>query len=71
MEFSDDGRGIDESIKDKVFEPFVTTRRNEGGSGLGLNIVYNLVKDKLKGDIKLTSAKDEGTKISITIPKEL
>ncbi|MEA3289544.1 MAG: hybrid sensor histidine kinase/response regulator [Campylobacterota bacterium] len=68
--FSDDGKGLEPSIKEKVFEPFITTKRNEGGSGLGMNIIYNLIHEKLQGDIKIESIKDQGTIITINIPKE-
>ena len=69
--FEDNGKGIDERVKDKIFEPFVTTKRNEGGSGLGLNIIYNLVTSQLKGHIKIESEKNMGTKFIIDIPKNI
>jgi len=69
--YSDNGSGIDESIKDKVFDPFVTTKRNAGGTGLGLNILYNLVTQKLKGELHLESKKDEGVTFTIIIPAKL
>ena len=66
--FQDDGRGVDESIKNKVFEPFTTTKRGEGGSGLGLHLVYNLVTQALGGTIVLTSEIDKGVTIEINFP---
>ncbi len=66
--FKDDGRGVDESIKEKVFEPFTTTKRGEGGSGLGLHLVYNLVTQALGGSIVLKSEKDQGVSIEINFP---
>ena len=66
--YQDDGVGIDESVKAKVFEPFVTTKRGEGGSGLGLHLVYNLVTQALGGSIQLESKYDEGVTFEINIP---
>jgi signal transduction histidine kinase len=51
--YQDDGKGINIDVKDKIFDPFVTTKRGLGGSGLGMNIVYNLVNTKLGGTIKV------------------
>ncbi|WP_158089121.1 ATP-binding protein [Cognaticolwellia mytili] len=51
--YQDDGKGINTDVKDKIFDPFVTTKRGLGGSGLGMNIVYNLVNTKLGGTIKV------------------
>jgi signal transduction histidine kinase len=51
--YHDDGHGIDDCIKHKIFEPFTTTKRGEGGSGLGLHLVYNLVTQALGGTISL------------------
>ena len=67
---SDNGKGIPTSLHKKVFEPFYTTARDEGGTGLGLNIFYNLVTQKLKGEIELVSSPDEGTTISVIIPAD-
>lgn len=67
--YEDNGKGIDLSIKEKIFEPFVTTKRNSGGTGLGLNIVYNLIHQKLKGSLSLESKEDIGTKFIIKIPR--
>jgi NO-binding membrane sensor protein with MHYT domain/nitrogen-specific signal transduction histidine kinase len=65
---ADDGKGIAPEIRDRVFEPFFTTRRGRGGSGLGLHIVYNLVTGTLKGRIELLSADGPGTVFRIRFP---
>ena len=66
--FKDDGVGVDESIKHKVFEPFTTTKRGEGGSGLGMHLVYNLVTQALGGSIVLSSETGQGVSIEINFP---
>ena len=66
----DNGKGIPEAFHKKVFEPFYTTARDKGGTGLGLNILYNLVRQKFNGEIDLTSAPGEGTKVTVCIPVE-
>ena len=55
IKYQDDGCGIEEQYLNNIFEPFFTTNRDQGGSGLGMHIVYNLVTQKLKGTIKVTS----------------
>ena len=62
------GIEINIDVKNKIFEPFVTTKRNVGGTGLGLNIVYNLISQKLKGSIEVKSEKNMGTVFIIKIP---
>ncbi|WP_084536897.1 PAS-domain containing protein [Azospirillum halopraeferens] len=69
LRYSDDGRGIDEALHAKVFEPFFTTSRGTGGSGLGLNIVYNIVTRTLKGRIALDSAPGRGTVFTLRFPR--
>lgn len=64
--FSDDGIGMDDLTLKKIFEPFYTTKRNSGGSGLGMHIVYNLVTHQLKGSIKCISSKGNGTQFIIS-----
>ena len=54
--FSDDGSGIPEEVQRQVFDPFFTTRRAQGRTGLGLYIVHNLVTQQLGGRIALVSA---------------
>jgi signal transduction histidine kinase len=66
---SDDGIGIKAENIDKVFEPFFTTKRSQGGTGLGLSVVYNLVTQKLKGQISVVSPNQKGVVISISIPQ--
>lgn len=66
--YKDDGIGVDESIKSKVFEPFTTTKRGEGGSGLGLHLVYNLVTQALGGTIVLNSELEKGVSFEINFP---
>ncbi len=66
--FSDNGKGIDMQHLGKVFEPFYTTRRLEGSTGLGMYITYNLVTQKLFGKIHCESEQGKGTKFIIDIP---
>lgn len=66
--FTDNGKGIDSAVVDKVFEPFITTKRNEGGTGLGLNITYNLITQHLSGNIHLDSDYKDGARFIINIP---
>jgi signal transduction histidine kinase len=66
--FCDDGLGMRDEVQRRAFEPFFTTRRERGGTGLGLHIVYNLVTRRLGGRIALTSAGGRGTTFRMTIP---
>lgn len=68
VEFSDNGKGVEPSVKDKVYEPFITTKRNAGGTGLGMNIVYNLVTQKLGGTISMKTEVDQGTTFDLYLP---
>ncbi len=65
--FSDTGSGIPEEIKDKIFNPFFTTKSEGKGTGLGLPIVKNIL-DEHNGYIKLDSKVNEGTTITIGFP---
>lgn len=66
--FSDDGVGIPEENLKRVFDPFFTTKLGQGGSGLGMNIVYNLVTNVLGGKIELRSAPGRGTTLIVVLP---
>lgn len=66
--FSDNGRGISEENLTFIFDPFFTTNRQNGGSGLGLNIIYNLVTGKLGGKIVCESVLGKGTTFTIKVP---
>jgi signal transduction histidine kinase len=68
LSFADDGRGMDEAVRRKVFEPFFTTKMGRGGTGLGLNIVYNLVGQLLAGSISVESRPGEGTRFERRLP---
>ncbi|TMO42931.1 MULTISPECIES: ATP-binding protein [unclassified Pseudoalteromonas] len=69
---SDNGCGIDNSLRSNLFDPFVTTSRNHGHTGLGLYLVHEWVTSVLNGKIQLVASKDlpEGiaTKFKITLP---
>jgi signal transduction histidine kinase len=68
IDYQDDGKGIEPSIINKIFEPFTTTKRGSGGSGLGLHLVYNLVTQALGGKISFQSEIDNGVNFKIVIP---
>jgi len=69
--FKDDGQGMTQHVLDNIFEPFFTTKRNSGGTGLGMNIVYNIICQKLEGTIKIESELEHGSQFYITLPLEL
>jgi signal transduction histidine kinase len=66
--YKDDGRGMSDEVLKKIFDPFFTTNREHGGSGLGLNIVYNIVEQQLSGNIECKSSVGNGTEFIIVIP---
>jgi PAS domain S-box-containing protein len=67
--FADNGRGMSPEVRRHAFDPFFTTRRNQGGTGLGLHIVYNIVTNRLGGRIGLESTSGAGTQIQIVLPR--
>ncbi|MFZ5572860.1 MAG: PAS domain-containing sensor histidine kinase [Thermodesulfobacteriota bacterium] len=64
----DNGIGMDAQTLNKIFDPFFTTRRGQGGTGLGLNIVYNLVTRTLGGQIECQSSPGKGTTFIVSVP---
>lgn len=71
INYSDDGQGIDNAMKAKIFDPFTTTKRGSGGSGLGMHLVYNLVTQALDGHIVLDNESEHGVSFDITFPVEI
>jgi signal transduction histidine kinase len=69
MQVADNGKGIAPDMLDKVFDPFVTTRRGQGGTGLGLNIVFNLVAKQFAGSITVSSALGQGASFVLRLPR--
>lgn len=68
FKYSDDGKGIPKDDLNKIFEPFFTTKRNQGGSGLGMHIVYNLVTQRLNGKLDIESQVGKGTTFILDLP---
>jgi signal transduction histidine kinase len=66
--YEDNGNGIDEENIEKIYDPFFSTNKINGNTGLGLTIVYNLIKDKLNGSIKIESEINKYTKFIIKFP---
>jgi len=67
--FADNGAGMTPEVQRQAFDPFFTTRRNDGGTGLGLHIVYNLVTQQLGGRMMLDSRLGQGTTFRIMMPR--
>lgn len=70
IDYRDNGRGISPKILPRLFEPFVTSKRGQGGSGLGTHIIYNLVVQLLRGRISCHSEPDQGAQFLIRLPLE-
>jgi signal transduction histidine kinase len=56
-------------VRRRAFDPFFTTRRDRGGTGLGLHIVYSIVTNRLGGRLYLQSELGRGTRIQIVLPR--
>ncbi|MGZ9897633.1 two-component regulator propeller domain-containing protein [Shewanella gaetbuli] len=69
--YQDDGCGMPDEVKANIFLPFFTTKRGKGGSGLGMNILYNLVTQVLKGTVTLESEINKGATFIIELPEEI
>ena len=65
---SDNGCGMSADVRRQAFNPFFTTRRESGSTGLGLHIVHNIVTNRLGGQLNVDSAPGGGTKIQIIVP---
>jgi len=68
LTYEDDGVGMAPDVLRSIFEPFFTTRRAEGGTGLGMTIVYNLVTQTLGGRIRCMSEPGDGARFLINFP---
>ena len=71
LTYQDDGSGMTNEVLNNIYEPFFTTKRNKGGTGLGMNIVYNIINTNLAGDIVINSEVDKGTTIVLTLPASI
>lgn len=71
IRFSDNGKGLPPEQLEKLFHPFFTTKREQGGSGLGTHITYNLVRQTLGGSITVSSEPGQGLHYHIRFPKNL
>jgi PAS domain S-box-containing protein len=67
--FSDNGCGMSLDVRRRAFDPFFTTRRDQGGTGLGLHIVYSIVTNRLGGRLDLDSQPGGGTRIQMILPR--
>lgn len=71
LEYFDNGKGVCKENLAKIFDPFFTTKGNEGGSGLGANIIYTLVTNRLQGKIDVISKENEGIHFTIVLPLDV
>ncbi|MCE3264108.1 MAG: hypothetical protein K0R43_3187 [Pseudoduganella sp.] len=69
--FADDGVGMSARTLHQIYDPFFTTKMGQGGSGLGMNIVYNLVTGVLRGTIQIESEPGKGTTVTLKLPRKV
>jgi two-component system NtrC family sensor kinase len=68
IRIADNGNGVPDKIKDKLFQPFFTTKPTGEGTGLGLSLSYDIVVKQHGGEIKIESKEGEGAEFVITLP---
>ncbi len=68
--YADNGRGVEEDMLGRMFDPFITSARGEGSTGLGLHLVQQWVSRILHGSIKVSTPEDGGLAFVITIPRK-
>ena len=71
IKYSDNGKGLTAEQLEKLFHPFFTTKRDQGGSGLGTHITYNLIRQTLGGSVHVSSEPGKGLHYHICFPKKL
>lgn len=69
LNYMDNGVGMNPQTAKRLFEPFYTTKRGKGCTGLGMHVVYNLVTQSLGGHIQCQSQQGQGTSFTMTIPR--
>lgn len=69
INYKDNGKGISVEHEKKIFDPFFTTKRGQGGSGLGLHIIYNLITQKLGGTLEHMKVSPHGLGFTITFDR--
>jgi PAS domain S-box-containing protein len=69
LTFSDNGKGIPAEVLPKIFDPFFTTNRGNGGTGLGLSVLYNIVTQSFRGSLDCESTPGSGTTFHIRLSK--
>jgi two-component system NtrC family sensor kinase len=67
IKVKDNGKGMPKHVKEKIFQPFFTTKPTGQGTGLGLSLSYDIVKAH-GGELKVDTKEGEGTKFSIFLP---
>ena len=70
IKVSDNGNGIPSHVKDKIFQPFFTTKPTGEGTGLGLSLSYDIINKGHQGDLKVKTIEGEGTEFIIIIPEK-
>jgi len=69
--YSDNGVGVPYEHQARIFEPFFTTRRGRGGTGLGLNIVYTVVTQRMGGQLTFWSQPGKGVRLHLHLPRRI
>ena len=69
LSYSDDGQGMAPDVRERAFDPFFTTNRTQGGTGLGLHLVYNIIVQKFGGSLSLDTKPGAGCHIKMSWPK--
>lgn len=68
IEISDNGVGMPEDVRSKIFEPFFTTKSTGEGTGLGLSMSYDIIRQSYGGDLEVDSTPGQGSRFRITLP---
>ncbi|HYC02817.1 MAG TPA: HAMP domain-containing sensor histidine kinase [Azospirillaceae bacterium] len=68
LTYRDDGKGIPAALRSRIFDPFFTTRRGQGGSGLGLHLLYNIVTGPMGGRVEVGEAPGGGARFTLSFP---